>query len=86
MDLYALRVQTIVTTEVYGMSPSIKQFVSGGDYMITLEGVLSGTNPYQTDTKRIAQLDAIMRYGQSIKIDSIYVNNLFDVIDVVVMD
>lgn len=45
--------RNIVKTQVNGLSGTIKEFISNGDYEITIRGFLIGSNPYKAPEKEI---------------------------------
>lgn len=45
--------RNIVKTQVNGLNGTVKEFVSNGDYEITIRGFLIGSNPYKAPEKEI---------------------------------
>lgn len=80
------RPRNIIRTQVKGDDFTIKEFISNGDYSITFNGILAGSNQYQTATKDIAKLNALFALSDSIKVNSIYLNNIFGITDIVIVD
>jgi len=80
------RPRNIVKTQVIGEDFTVKEFIGNGDYMIIFTGILSGSNQYQTDVKRLKQLDALFSLKKSIKVNSIFLNNYFNILNLVIED
>lgn len=47
--------RNIVKTPINGLHGTIKEFISNGDYEITIRGFLIGSNPYKAPEKEIRQ-------------------------------
>jgi len=69
----------IVRTAVEGENGTIKEFTSKDDYTISFDILLAGANPYQTDTRTLKQLEALFSFPFPLRVNSIYLNNIFDI-------
>lgn len=78
------RPRNILKQIVNGDDGTVKTYIANGDYEISINGIIAGTSPLQTDVGKIAQLDAMFSLKKNLKIASIYLNNTLGVLDVVV--
>lgn len=77
--------KSIVRTTVNGRDGQIKQYLGLDDYVINIKGVLDGTNGvYPWDA--VKNLVNYLRYEQSLGIVSRYLNEIFDINEIVVKD
>jgi len=76
------RSKHIITDIAQGIDGTIKQMWNNGDYNISLTGLIAGSNKYQTDTKKIKKLNALLSLSQNVQVDSIYLNTIFDIFDI----
>lgn len=86
--------KNIIATPIQGLNGTIKEYVSMGDYHINIQGNIVGETYLNTvrdigsvypltDTKLLAQ---ICQVGKSINITSQFLNEVFDINEVVVTD
>lgn len=77
--------KNIVRTQIQGRDGAIKEYIGLDDYEINIKGVICGPNGvYPWD--EVSNLVAFCRYDQSIGITSKYLNDLFDITEVVIKD
>lgn len=69
------QVKNIVKTPIIGRNTTVKQYVSDGDYMINIKGVLTGTNGVYPKQQR-NQLHALLKAPVPIYVNSWYLNDL----------
>lgn len=77
--------KNIVRTQIQGRDGRIKEYLGEDDFEINIKGVICGENgkyPYD----QVKNLIAFCRYGQSIGIVSKYLNEIFDIQEVVISD
>ena len=84
--------KNIVTTAIQGRNGTVKEYISGGDYKITIRGIISGYNGTypQTQTANkfvspVADLLEICQENTALTVNSWYLNQ-FDIYDIVVTD
>jgi len=75
----------IVETYVKGDKGSFKQYINEGDYTISIKGQIAGSNQFQTDVDKIRKIKTLLSLG-TLKVSSIYLNNVYDILDVCVTD
>jgi hypothetical protein len=82
--LYDVRqAKNIVRTSINGRDGQIKQYLGLDDYEITVRGVIAGANGvYPWDA--VKNLADFFRYEQSLGIVSKYLNEIFDIQEIVV--
>lgn len=79
------QVKNVVRTSINGRDGTIKEYIGLGDYQINIKGVICGANGvYPVD--EVENLMNFLVYDQSIPISSKYLNEVFDVFEVVIMD
>jgi len=78
------RTPNIITTLVKGDEGSFKQYTNKGDYQITFSGTLAGTNEYQGDVDKIRRLSSLFSLSNTIKVSSIYLNNIYGISDIAI--
>lgn len=77
--------KNIVRTQILGRDGQIKEYVGLDDYEINIKGVICGDNGvYPWD--QVINLVKFFRYDQSLGITSRFLNDLFDITEVVVKD
>lgn len=77
--------KNIVRTSINGRDGQIKEYIGQDDYEINIKGVICGENGvYPWD--HVANLVKFLRYEQSLGITSKFLNDLFDIQEVVVYD
>jgi len=75
--------RNIVTTKIQGRDGSIKEYISDGDYDITIKGTIPGVNgvfPMQA----VNQLISICEAKLALHINSFYLNTIFGIYDIVI--
>lgn len=80
------RPQKIVETTINGLDYTTKQFISLNDYQLTFDIKLAGFNRYQEDTIAIDKLNLLFSQKKAIKINSIYLNNIYNIKEIVIKD
>lgn len=73
------RTKTYSSKVITGMDYTVDQLISNGNYHITITGKLIGTNPYQTDLNTLSKLEFLTSLSQSLKVNSIYLNTIFNI-------
>jgi uncharacterized protein DUF6046 len=77
--------KNIVITNIQGRDGSIKEYIGLSDYEINIKGVILGDNGvYPFD--QVSNLVEFLRYDQSIGIVSQYLNNIFDINEIVIKE
>ena len=73
----------IVKEKIQGRDGTVKEYISNGDYVISCQGVLSNKdNTLPEDQARA--LNEIFNVPQSVQIVSLFLNNVFEIFDVVI--
>lgn len=77
--------KNVVRTNINGRDGTIKEYIGLGDYVINIKGVICGANGvYPVD--EVNSLTEFLRYDQSIPIKSKFLNEVFDIYEIVVLD
>lgn len=79
------QVKNVVRTNINGRDGTIKEYIGMGDYQINIKGVICGENGVYP-SEDVENLMKFMIYGQSIPIDSKFLNEVFDIFEIVVLD
>lgn len=75
--------RNIIKTAIQGRNGTIKEYVSDGDYVITCRGIVSNAdNVIPLDLAR--DLKAVFEVPQQVPIVSEYLNDLFEIFDIVI--
>ncbi|OPZ82851.1 MAG: hypothetical protein BWY74_04565 [Firmicutes bacterium ADurb.Bin419] len=77
--------KNIVETEVAGRNGSIKEFIGMKDYEINIKGVIASNLPGVAPTEHVENLIAFLEYQQSLGINSSFLNDIFGVMEVVII-
>lgn len=76
----------IVETDVAGRSGSIKEYIGEADFEINIKGVIASNRPGVEPIEQRENLVAFLRYQQSIGINSAFLNDVFGIFELVVMN
>lgn len=84
--LFSVRqTKNIVRTNINGRDGTIKEYVGMGDYEINIKGVIAGARGvYPVDA--VDNLMEFLTYNQSIKVYSKYLNERFNIDEIVIND
>lgn len=84
--LYSVtQTKNIVKTQINGRDGTIKEYVGMGDYNINVKGVIAGNKgSYPIDA--VDNLMLFLTYNQSVRIFSKYLNERFNIDEVVITD
>ena len=74
----------IVSTEIQGRSGTIKQFISNGDYAVTIKGILASSRAGVYPTVDMEVLQSFCRAEDSFKIECPYLQDFFQIGNLVV--
>lgn len=77
--------KNIVKTPVQGLTGTFKEFISNGDYEITIRGGLFNINPFQYPKEAATNLIKLCNAQNELHVQSDFLN-LFDVYDLVIED
>lgn len=77
--------RNIVLTPLSGRDGTVKEYISDGDYQISVEGVLFGKNSYKFPVDPAKALIALCKEKASLKVYSEFLQ-FFDVQDIVITD
>jgi hypothetical protein len=77
--------KNIVKTPINGRNGTIKEYVGMGDYSINIKGVIAGTRG-RYPVEAVDNLMEFLTYNQSIKIYSKYLNERFNIDEIVILD
>jgi hypothetical protein len=77
--------RNIVTTAIQGRNGTVKEYVSDGDYQITVRGFLVENSPYDYPAEQVRELLRLCRVQAAIQAVSPFLQ-LFQVYDVVITD
>ncbi len=76
--------RNIALTNIVGRKGTVKEFISNGDYEITFTGRI--TAPWQFQPKdAISELNLLFLVEQEISVNSIYLNEIFAITDIVII-
>lgn len=79
------QVKNIVKTKIVGKDNETKEYIGESDHEITIRGVITGSNgvyPFE----RVSNLVEFLRQKTSLGIVSQYLNNIYDINEIVVME
>lgn len=74
----------IVKTNIQGVSGTVKEYISKGDYQLKVRGALVDPNGRRYPEEQARQLKEYLEVETSIGIASRYLNDIFDVTEIVV--
>jgi len=74
----------IVTTEIQGKSNSVKQFISNGDYAITIKGVIASSIPNVYPDTDMRALQTFCNAEDAIEVQCPYLQDFFKIGNLVV--
>jgi hypothetical protein len=75
--------KNVVLTNIQGRNNSVKEFLGKGDYNITIKGVICGPNGVYPQSE-VDSLIQYLTYEQSLPIVSSYLNEVFNINEVVI--
>jgi hypothetical protein len=78
--------KNVVKTAIQGRAGTIKEFVSDGDYQISVKGVICSEIANKYPEQEIKALLEVLKSTASISIESDVLNNVFGIYDIVVED
>ena len=76
----------IVRTDIAGRDGSIKEYIGESDFTINIKGIISSNKNGVYPQEDVDNLIAFLRYSQSLGINSAFLNDQFDIMEVVVTD
>lgn len=77
--------KNIVRTDIQGRDGSIKEYIGLGDYEVSIRGIIMGSNGvYPFD--QVSNLVEFLRRDQSLGVVSTFLNNIFDINELVIKD
>lgn len=74
----------IITTEIQGKSNSVKQFISNGDYAVTIKGVISSSIPNVYPDADMRALQTFCNAEDAVKVQCPYLQDFFQISSLVV--
>lgn len=77
--------KNIIRTNINGRDGTIKEYIGMGDYNINIKGVIAGSRG-QYPVEAVDNLLEFLTYNQSIKIYSKYLNERFNIDEIVIND
>ena len=77
--------RNIVRTVIAGRSGTIKEYMSDGDYEISISGTLTNTLAFSTPDAAIRAFDEITKTPQELKVESNFLN-YFNVFNIVILN
>lgn len=83
MDISQQR--NIVTTAIQGRNGTVKEYISDGDYQITVRGILVEAGPYDYPAEQVRELLRLCRVQAAVQAVSPFLQ-LFQIYDVVITD
>lgn len=83
MDISQQR--NIVTTAVQGRNGTVKEYISDGDYQVTIRGILVEPEPYDYPAEQVRELLRLCRIQAAVQAVSPFLQ-LFQIYDLVVTD
>tara|TARA_R110000796_G_scaffold73842_5_gene165892 strand:- start:6525 stop:7160 length:636 start_codon:yes stop_codon:yes gene_type:complete len=76
----------IIKTNIQGVSGTVKEYISKGDYQITIRGVLVSESSVLYPTDQVQQLKEYAEAEVSIGVASRFLDDIFDVQNIVIED
>lgn len=76
----------IVETEVTGRDDAITEYIGKGKYTINIKGIIASNKPGVYPTDDVNNLIAFLEYTQSLGINSSFLNDIFNIHEVIVTD
>ena len=76
--------KNIVKTPIQGRNGTVKEYISDGDYDISIRGVIVSENANEYPKDEVRKLIEILRVQDSFSIASRYLNEVFDITDIVI--
>lgn len=73
------RTKNIVKTAVQGRNGTVKEFISAGDFGITLQGAIFESNKTKYPVSEVKTLVQLLNAAESLKVVSPYINDVFDI-------
>ncbi len=80
------QVRNIVTTAVQGLYGTIKEYISDGDYQISINAYLIGDAMDYYPQEDVVQLNKLLRSKTSLNVTSIIMNKYFNINSIVITD
>ncbi len=74
----------IVSTQIQGKSSTVKQFISNGDYAVTIKGVIASSIPNVYPDADMRALQSICNAEVAVKIQCAYLQDFFQIGELVV--
>ena len=74
----------IIKTEIQGVGGTVKEYISKGDYQITIRGALVSESSVMYPTTQVQQLKEYLEAETSIGIASRFLDDIFDIQSIVV--
>lgn len=72
-------VKQIITTNIQGLNGSVKEYISQGDYQITIKGALVDESGQRYPEEQVKQLVEYCEVPESVRIYSRFLNDNFDI-------
>lgn len=79
------RTKQVVQTSVQGRNGTVKEYISAGDYSITLQGAIFDSNKTKYPADAVKTLVRLLDAAESLKVVSPYLNDIFDIHYLVVL-
>ena len=76
--------KNIVKTEIQGRNGTVKEYISDGDYDITIQGLLVSKEHDIYPEDEVKKLVEILKVQRSLEVACPYLNDRFDITDIVV--
>lgn len=82
--MHAQQTKLIIKTPIQGLSGTVKQYISDGDWMVNVKGLALGGNS-RYPASLVQALDAILKVGGSLQVNSKYLTQ-FGIFNLVITD
>jgi hypothetical protein len=76
--------KNVIATKLQGHDGTVKEYISDDDYMVTIKGVINGTNGF-FPIQAAKQLIKVCKYKGALAINSSYLNEIFGIYNLVII-
>lgn len=76
--------KNIIKTAIAGMNGTVKEYISDGDYQITLKGRISSNKPDVFPQEEVEKLGSFLRHSDILPVASEYLRTVFGIFNIVI--
>jgi hypothetical protein len=74
----------IIKTNIQGVSGSVKEYISKGDYQVTIRGVICDQNSSNYPSEQVNQLREFLEVETAVEVVSAFLNDVFNIFNLVI--